>query len=79
MCKGSCAYVDMFLPYWQHWQHLCECKYSRRRLLYRYTLAELYDLIGIIDRCGSGDTTKSKDFRQAGLCYTERCTLTKKV
>ncbi|XP_008437262.1 lysine-specific demethylase JMJ17 isoform X3 [Cucumis melo] len=63
----------------EHWQHLCECKYSRRRLLYRYTLAELYDLIGIIDRCGSGDTTKSKDFRQAGLCYTERCTLTKKV
>lgn len=63
----------------KHWQHLCECKYSRRRLLYRYTLAELYDLVGIIDRCGSGDTTESKDLRQAGLCYTERCTLTKKV
>ncbi|XP_038906803.1 lysine-specific demethylase 5B isoform X2 [Benincasa hispida] len=63
----------------EHWQHLCECKYSRRHLLYRYTLAELHDLIGIIDRCGSGNTTERKDLRQAGLCYTERCTLTKKV
>lgn len=69
----------MFLPYWQHWQHLCECKYSKRRLRYRYTLAELYDLIAIIDRCGIGETSESKDLRRTGLCFTERCTLKKKV
>ncbi|XP_022159885.1 lysine-specific demethylase 5A isoform X2 [Momordica charantia] len=63
----------------EHWQHLCECKYSRRRLRYRYTLAELYDLIAIIDRCGSGEAIESKDLRPAGLCFTERCTLTRKV
>ncbi|XP_022928863.1 lysine-specific demethylase 5A isoform X1 [Cucurbita moschata] len=63
----------------EHWQHLCECKYSRRRLRYRYTLAELYDLIAIVDKSIFGETTESKDLRRVGLCFTERCTLTKKV
>uniref|UniRef100_A0A7N0VHE2 Uncharacterized protein n=2 Tax=Kalanchoe fedtschenkoi TaxID=63787 RepID=A0A7N0VHE2_KALFE len=29
----------------EHWEHLCECKPIKRRLLYRHTLADLSDLV----------------------------------
>ncbi|CAA0838763.1 transcription factor jumonji (jmjC) domain-containing protein [Striga hermonthica] len=29
----------------EHWEHLCECKPNKLRLLYRHTLAELTDLL----------------------------------
>ncbi|KAI0500585.1 hypothetical protein KFK09_018799 [Dendrobium nobile] len=31
----------------KHWKHLCECDSSKLRLLYRYSLAELDDLISV--------------------------------
>ncbi|KAL6544031.1 hypothetical protein OROGR_010528 [Orobanche gracilis] len=33
-----------------HWEHLCECKPNKLRLLYRHTLAELSDLLLKVDK-----------------------------
>ncbi|XVF13135.1 hypothetical protein REPUB_Repub08aG0182000 [Reevesia pubescens] len=34
----------------EHWEHLCECKSRKLHLLYRHTLAELADLVHIVDK-----------------------------
>ena len=43
----------------QHWEHLCECKASKHRLLYRHTLADLKALVLMTDKLSSGDQDRS--------------------
>nr|QEG03033.1 lysine-specific demethylase 5A isoform X1 [Cymbidium ensifolium] len=44
----SCSCRDTTFVCLKHWKHLCECDSSQHRLLYRYSLAELDDLISMI-------------------------------
>ncbi|XP_027080412.2 lysine-specific demethylase JMJ17-like [Coffea arabica] len=43
----------------EHWEHLCECKASKHRLLYRHTLADLKALVLMTDKLSSGDQDRS--------------------
>uniref|UniRef100_A0A2C9WI55 [Histone H3]-trimethyl-L-lysine(4) demethylase n=1 Tax=Manihot esculenta TaxID=3983 RepID=A0A2C9WI55_MANES len=63
----------------EHWEHICECKSSRLCLLYRYTLAELYDLLLTVDKCGSDEKSQSCSFLRQGSRSSEINVLTKKV
>jgi hypothetical protein len=60
----------------QHWEHLCECKTSKLRLLYRHSLGELYDLAFSIDNDTSEDKAESRSVKRQSSCLSA---LTKKV
>ncbi|XP_057978320.1 lysine-specific demethylase JMJ17 isoform X2 [Malania oleifera] len=63
----------------EHWEHICECKPSRRRLLYRHTLAELSDLVLKADKIDFEGTPQSRNLRRQLSCSSESAALTKKV
>ncbi|XP_048230426.1 lysine-specific demethylase 5B isoform X3 [Ricinus communis] len=63
----------------EHWEHICECKSSRLRLLYRYTLAELYDLVLIVDKCDSDERLQGNNLLRHNSCSNEMNALVKKV
>ncbi|XP_012086902.1 lysine-specific demethylase 5B isoform X2 [Jatropha curcas] len=72
-CRPS-AYVCL-----AHWEHICECKSSRLRLLYRHTLAELYDLVLTADKFGSEERSQSNSLQRQSSRSNEMNVLTKKV
>ncbi|CAN4077732.1 unnamed protein product [Withania somnifera] len=45
----------------EHWEHLCECKPQRRRLLFRHTLAELNDMVHLTDQSNHEEAAKTID------------------
>ncbi|KAM2673879.1 hypothetical protein EV2_015129 [Malus domestica] len=63
----------------EHWEHLCECKSRRLRLLYRHSLAELHELVLEMDKHGFEETTQSRTIRRQISCTDEPTALTKKV
>ncbi|KAL2348037.1 hypothetical protein Fmac_002037 [Flemingia macrophylla] len=60
----------------EHWEHLCECKTVNLRLLYRHSLAELYDLGFSMDKYTSEDKTECNNVKRQSSCHSA---LTKKV
>ncbi|CAJ2650651.1 unnamed protein product [Trifolium pratense] len=60
----------------EHWEHLCECKTSKLRLLYRHSLGELYDLAFSTDKYTSEEKAESRSVKRQSSCLS---TLTKKV
>ncbi|XP_065858280.1 lysine-specific demethylase JMJ17 isoform X2 [Euphorbia lathyris] len=62
----------------EHWEHICECKRSRLRLLYRFSLAELYALVFNVDKCGSAERLQNNS-SQRHNSSSEMNVLTKKV
>lgn len=70
-----------FLTYYevslQHWEHLCECKPQKRRLLFRHTLAELNDMVLITDK--SNHEEAAKKIRGQLLSSNDPSALSKKV
>ncbi|GAV57946.1 PHD domain-containing protein/ARID domain-containing protein/JmjC domain-containing protein/JmjN domain-containing protein/zf-C5HC2 domain-containing protein/PLU-1 domain-containing protein [Cephalotus follicularis] len=73
LCRPS-AFVCL-----EHWEHLCECKPSKLRLLYRHTLAELYDLVISVDIPSSKESIQSKNTQLHMSSFNGLCALTKKV
>ncbi|KAE8055327.1 hypothetical protein FH972_012174 [Carpinus fangiana] len=63
----------------EHWEHLCECKSSRLCLLYRQTLAELYDLVLTVDKYSCEEMEESRSIRKQTSCSTELNAFTKKI
>lgn len=63
----------------QHWEHLCECKSSKHRLLYRHTLAELADLVLIVDKHASEEMPQSDSLLRNISSSSELNSLKKKV
>ncbi|XP_075102065.1 lysine-specific demethylase JMJ17 isoform X2 [Nicotiana tabacum] len=61
----------------EHWEHLCECKPQKRRLLYRHTLAELNDLVFTTDKGNHEEA--AKNFRKQLLSSNDPPALSKKV
>lgn len=45
----SCSCQPSAFVCLEHWEHLCECNLSKHCLLYRHTLAELYDLVLMVN------------------------------
>ncbi|XP_056174219.1 lysine-specific demethylase JMJ17 isoform X3 [Syzygium oleosum] len=76
-CRPS-AFVCLETPFVQHWQHICECKPSKHRLLYRHTLAEFSDLLLTVDKYNGKETQRSKVLQQRS-CSSETSALAKKV
>ncbi|BBH03352.1 transcription factor jumonji domain-containing protein [Prunus dulcis] len=62
----------------EHWEHLCECKSRRLRLLYRHTLGELHDLVLAMDKHCFEETTESRTLRRQISCPDEPTALEKK-
>ncbi|KAJ7944915.1 Transcription factor jumonji (JmjC) domain protein, partial [Quillaja saponaria] len=62
----------------EHWKHLCECKSVKLRLLYRHSLAELYNLVLTMDKYSSEEIAQ-KNIRRQVSCSKELGALTKKV
>ncbi|KAK7406134.1 hypothetical protein VNO78_07753 [Psophocarpus tetragonolobus] len=60
----------------EHWEHLCECKTVKLRLLYRHSLAELYDLTFSMDKYTSEDKAECRSVKRQPSCLSA---LTKKV
>ncbi|KAG4987495.1 hypothetical protein JHK85_030478 [Glycine max] len=60
----------------EHWEHLCECKTVKLRLLYRHSLAELYDLAFSMDKYTSEDKAECSSVKRKPSCLSA---LTKKV
>ncbi|TKY70948.1 Lysine-specific demethylase 5B [Spatholobus suberectus] len=60
----------------EHWEHLCECKTEKLRLLYRHSLAELYDLAFSMDKYTSEDKAEYRSVKRQSSCLNA---LTKKV
>lgn len=60
----------------QHWEHLCECKPNKLRLLYRHTLAELTGLLHKVDKYylveAAGDSQRTR-------CSEKQVAVAKKV
>ncbi|KAK8342073.1 hypothetical protein V6Z12_A08G206800 [Gossypium hirsutum] len=63
----------------EHWEHLCECKSSKHRLLYRHTLAELADLVLIVDKHESEEMPQSDSLLRNISSFSELNSLKKKV
>ncbi|KAK4400820.1 Lysine-specific demethylase 5C, partial [Sesamum angolense] len=68
-CRPS-AYVCL-----EHWEHLCECKPNKLRLLYRHTLAELSDLLLKVYKCNSIEAASDSRIH---LCSEKPVALAKK-
>lgn len=62
----------------QHWDHICECKPSRHCLLYRHTLAELKNLVLLINKDGNAENN-SKSVLAQNSRPSEVSALSKKV
>ncbi|XP_021895289.1 lysine-specific demethylase 5D-like [Carica papaya] len=62
----------------EHWEHLCECKPSKLRLLYRHTLAELLDLVSMVDKY-CYETPQDNSLQKQISCPKELYTYRKKV
>ncbi|KAJ8766205.1 hypothetical protein K2173_021722 [Erythroxylum novogranatense] len=45
----------------EHWEHICECKSSKLCLLYRHTLAELYELVISKGKCNFEESPENDD------------------
>ncbi|KAL5098856.1 hypothetical protein RYX36_003183 [Vicia faba] len=60
----------------EHWEHLCECKTTKLRLLYRHSLGELNDLAFSIDKYISEEKAESRSAKKQSSCLSA---LTKKV
>ncbi|XP_073220782.1 lysine-specific demethylase JMJ17 isoform X2 [Cicer arietinum] len=60
----------------EHWEHLCECKPAKLRLLYRHSLGVLYDLAFSFDKSTSEDKAESRSVKRQSSCLSA---LTKKV
>lgn len=60
----------------EHWEHLCECKTAKLRLLYRHSLGELYDLAFSVDKYTSEEKAESRNVKRQSSCPSA---LTKKV
>ncbi|KAK4422610.1 Lysine-specific demethylase 5A [Sesamum alatum] len=69
-CRPA-AYVCL-----EHWEHLCECKPNKLRLLYRHTLAELSDLLLKVDKCNSIEAAADSRMH---TCSEKAVALAKKV
>ncbi|OVA13119.1 ARID/BRIGHT DNA-binding domain [Macleaya cordata] len=63
----------------EHCEHLCECNPSKHRLLYRHTLAELEDLVLLVNNCDFDETYQSRSCRRLLSCSNDSNALTKKV
>ncbi|XP_052209867.1 lysine-specific demethylase JMJ17 isoform X2 [Diospyros lotus] len=63
----------------EHWEHLCECKPNKHRLLYRHTLTDLKDLVIMTDKHISGETEQVRNLRRQTLSFDGMGALTKKV
>ncbi|KAA3468944.1 lysine-specific demethylase 5B isoform X2 [Gossypium australe] len=63
----------------EHWEHLCECKSSKHRLLYRHTLAELADLVLMVDKHESEEMPQSDSLLRNISSSSELNSLKKKV
>ncbi|KAB1200329.1 Lysine-specific demethylase 5A [Morella rubra] len=63
----------------EHWEHLCECKSNKLRLLYRHTLSELYDLVLMMDKNSPVEMVQSRNIRRQISTSSEQNALTKKV
>lgn len=72
-CKPS-AFVCL-----EHCKHLCECKPNKHRLLYRHTLAELKQLVLLIDKYNFDETPQCRDLQRQLSCSDDSNALTKKV
>ncbi|XP_027329808.1 lysine-specific demethylase 5B isoform X2 [Abrus precatorius] len=60
----------------EHWEHLCECKTVKLCLLYRHSLAELYDLAFSMDKYASEEKVECRSVKRQSSCLGA---LTKKV
>ncbi|PIN05226.1 hypothetical protein CDL12_22235 [Handroanthus impetiginosus] len=69
-CRPS-AYVCL-----EHWEHLCECKPNKLRLLYRHTLAELNNLLLKVDKY---DSVEAAGDSGRDMCSGKAVPLAKKV
>ncbi|XWS49936.1 hypothetical protein CRYUN_Cryun12cG0045500 [Craigia yunnanensis] len=63
----------------EHWEHLCECKSRKLHLLYRHTLAELADLVLIVDKHASEEIPQSDRLQRNISCSNELNASKKKV
>ncbi|KAJ0811132.1 putative transcription factor & chromatin remodeling JmjC-ARID family [Helianthus annuus] len=63
----------------EHWENLCECKPSKRHFLYRHTLAELNDLITMMETQNSEETIQKRNTRKLLTCTNETPFISKKV
>ncbi|CAM8881009.1 unnamed protein product [Rhodiola kirilowii] len=72
-CRSS-AFVCL-----EHWEHLCECKTIKRRLLYRHTLADLSDLVSLTDVNNSEEIAKHQGSLRKHSSSDDSSALTKKV
>ncbi|KAF6162208.1 hypothetical protein GIB67_008337 [Kingdonia uniflora] len=63
----------------EHWEHLCECKSKKQRLLYRHTLAELNSLVLTVDACNLEETAQGRSCRRQYSCSKDTNAATKKV
>lgn len=63
----------------EHWENLCECKPRKRHFLYRYTLAELNDLVIMMEKHSSEETIQKRNTRKHLPCTNDIPSLSKKV
>ncbi|KAK3034555.1 hypothetical protein RJ639_033801 [Escallonia herrerae] len=63
----------------EHWEHICECKPNKHCLTYRYTLAELNDLVLMTENQNSEAMKQNRNVRRQHLCTNELGSLSKKV
>ncbi|ONK64081.1 uncharacterized protein A4U43_C07F21890 [Asparagus officinalis] len=63
----------------EHWKHLCECKPSEHRLLYRQTLAELRDLVCIASPVSGSACEENHCSSSKHGFLREPCVMIKKV
>ncbi|XP_010255404.1 PREDICTED: lysine-specific demethylase 5B isoform X2 [Nelumbo nucifera] len=63
----------------EHWEHLCECSPSKHRLLYRHTLAELNDLVLMLDKCNLEESPQNRTIRKHLPSSNESNSVMKKI
>ncbi|KAI3713400.1 hypothetical protein L1987_71977 [Smallanthus sonchifolius] len=63
----------------EHWENLCECKPCKRHFLYRHTLAELNDIIIMMETQNSEEAIQKRNSRKHLTCTNETPILSKKV
>ncbi|KAJ9550078.1 hypothetical protein OSB04_022621 [Centaurea solstitialis] len=77
-CRPS-AFVCLEVTDFKSLENLCECKPRKRHFLYRHTLAELHDLVTMIEKHSSEDTIQKRNTRKHLTCSNELPSLSKKV
>ncbi|GAB2296855.1 hypothetical protein Dimus_030956 [Dionaea muscipula] len=63
----------------EHWEHLCECNPRKRRLLFRHSLAELNELVLMLEKHDYDCASESRSRRRQNSCSSGSVSLTKKV